>query len=113
MYGSDLCVEGVGMGVRRGKKQMPPIPHLRFSPLLDPLKARSSPAMPDLAPPRAPPALKLKFGKVGAALRPLRPRLSRSARWRQSGRRARPFPVTYGNPPSHLPPREAHPPQLR
>ncbi|XP_036285956.1 protein monoglycylase TTLL8 [Pipistrellus kuhlii] len=62
VYGSDLCVEGVG--VRRGKKQMPPIPHLRFSPLLDPLKARGPPAMPDLAPPRAPPALKLKFGKV-------------------------------------------------
>ncbi|KAK1327642.1 hypothetical protein QTO34_012931 [Cnephaeus nilssonii] len=60
VYGSDLCVEGVG--VRKGKKQMPPIPHLRFSPaLLDaqPLKARCPTAMPDLAPGH----LKLKYGK--------------------------------------------------
>ncbi|XP_054574561.1 protein monoglycylase TTLL8 [Eptesicus fuscus] len=68
VYGSDLCVEGVS--VRKGKKQMPPIPHLRFSPaLLDaqPLKARCPTAMPDLAPgPRAavPQHLKLKYGKV-------------------------------------------------
>ncbi|EPQ14996.1 Protein monoglycylase TTLL8 [Myotis brandtii] len=42
VYGSDLCVEGVSL--RKGKKQMPPIPHFRFSPSLrdaQPLKARS------------------------------------------------------------------------
>lgn len=61
--------------MRKGKKQMPPIPHFRFSPsILDtaqPLKARCPTAMPDLAPrPRAlPQHLKLKYGKVGAGPR--------------------------------------------
>ncbi|XP_015424196.1 PREDICTED: protein monoglycylase TTLL8 [Myotis davidii] len=42
VYGSDLCVEGVS--VRKGKKQMPPIPRFRFSPSLRdaPLKARGT-----------------------------------------------------------------------
>ncbi|XP_014306100.2 LOW QUALITY PROTEIN: protein monoglycylase TTLL8-like, partial [Myotis lucifugus] len=52
VYGSDLCVKGVSL--RKGKKQMPPIPHFRFSPLApgprSPLKAAGAPrAMPDLA----------------------------------------------------------------
>lgn len=73
VYGSDLYVEGVS--VRKGKKQMPPIPHFRFSPSLrdvQPLKARCPTSMPDLAPgPRAiPQHLKLKYGKVGAGAPP-------------------------------------------
>uniref|UniRef100_A0A667GDU6 Tubulin tyrosine ligase like 8 n=1 Tax=Lynx canadensis TaxID=61383 RepID=A0A667GDU6_LYNCA len=58
-HGSDLCVEGVG--VRRARKQMPPVSGADCpSALLDPppLKVRSPSAVPGLAPGRPPTAVR-------------------------------------------------------